>query len=147
MSTTIEPTVKVRSLSHLAVYVRDLDISHDFYAKVLGFAITLDEREHSRHPRIFGTIGPVTVELMKCRSEPDGPQPPPQLGLAGMAFRVDDLEAACAALHEAGHTKLKSPKSIGRLKMLFAQDPDGSFFELVEYLPGYDSLAEAIVEN
>lgn len=137
------PVGNVRSVSHIALYVRNLDRSADFYARFLGFEIRLDERDHAGHPRIFGTVAGFMLELMKAK--PDAPEwRPAGMGLAGLAFSVSNLDALCEALHAEGYVRLPKPKQIGRLKMIFAQDPDGSFFELVEYPEGARSIAEAL---
>lgn len=124
------------SLSHLAVNVSDLARSRAFYEQVLGFEAFLDKSTDAKLPRIFGHIGGVAVELLLVR-EPvvDVPPRPRQLGLAGMVFRVEDLEGACARLYSRGLIKVDRPKMFEGAKVLYVADPDGSFFELIEF-PG-----------
>lgn len=124
------------SLSHLAVNVSDLARSRAFYEQVLGFELFQDKSDDAKLPRLFGHIGGVAVELLLLR-EPavDVPPRPRQLGLAGMVFRVENLDAACARLSALGLVKVDRPKMFDGAKVLYVADPDGSFFELIE-LPG-----------
>ncbi len=124
------------SLSHLAVNVSSLARSRSFYEEVLGFEVFLDKSDDPKLPRIFGHIGGIAVELLLVR-EPaaDAPPRPRQLGLAGMVFRVHDLDSACARLYSRGLVKVERPKMFEGAKVLYVADPDGSFFELIEF-PG-----------
>lgn len=131
------------SLSHLAVNVSDLARSRDFYRQVLGFEVFLDKSADTKLPRIFGHIGGMAVELLLVR-EPvvDVPPRPRQLGLAGMVFRVEDLDAACAKLFALGIVKVERPRMFEGAKVLYVADPDGSFFELIEFPGGATGPAE-----
>ena len=130
------PLAPVTSLSHLAVNVSDLERSRRFYAQVLGFETFLDKSTDANLPRIFGRIAGVAVELILVRAPVlDVPPRPRQLGLAGMVFRVDDLDAICARLHSEEIIRVARPKTFEGAKVVYVADPDGSFFELIEF-PG-----------
>jgi len=130
------PLAPAVSLSHLAVNVSDLERSRRFYADVLGFGTFLDKSTDPKLPRIFGHIAGVAVELILVSAPSvDVPPRPRQLGLAGMVFRIDDLDAVCGKLHAAGLIKVDRPKLFEGAKVVYVADPDGSFFELIEF-PG-----------
>ncbi|OJY35751.1 MAG: hypothetical protein BGP06_07145 [Rhizobiales bacterium 65-9] len=131
-----QPLAPAASLSHLAVNVSDLARARAFYEAVLGFKVFLDKSDDPKLPRIFGRISNAAVELILVKDPaPDAPPRPRQLGLAGMVFRVQDLDGICERLFTSGIVKVQHPKMFEGAKVLYVADPDGSFFELIEF-PG-----------
>ena len=139
------PLVSPKGFSHLAIRVTDLDRSVDFYSRVLGFDVFDDLRHDPRLPRVFGTIAGAAVELVKTSSSEragaaDGGARPP--GLAAFAFAVDDMDAAFAALKAQGLVTGDAAQEMGRAKLVWVRDPDGTMFELIELPRNAASMAE-----
>ncbi|MDP3747377.1 MAG: VOC family protein [Phenylobacterium sp.] len=136
------PEVEVRALSHLAIGVGDLSKSAAFYRDVLGLEVFRDESQDARAPRVFGLVAGITLELVQV-SGPGAAAKGLRTGFFGMAFAVADLDAVCAKLHAAGLVKVTSPKAIGDgVRILYVADPDGSYFELIEFPNGALSPAQ-----
>ena len=139
------PLASPKGFSHLAIRVTDLGRSVEFYARVLGFEMFDDLRDDPRLPRVFGTIGGTAVELVKTNSteraaQADGAGRP--AGLAAFAFAVDDMDATFAALKSQGLVTGKAPQEMGRAKLVWVSDPDGTMFELIELPRKAASMAE-----
>ncbi|MGD0143674.1 MAG: VOC family protein [Rhizomicrobium sp.] len=137
--------VSPKGFSHLAIRVTDLGRSVAFYSRVLGFDVFDDLRDDPRLPRVFGTIGGTAVELVKTtnsqRAAPaDGAGNPP--GLAAFAFAVEDMDATFAALKAQGLVTGDTAQEMGRAKLVWVRDPDGTMFELIELPRKAASMAE-----
>lgn len=135
----------VKTLSHVALVVSDLERSVAFYRDVIGFQVFRDQSNDERAPRVFGTAGGLTLELLRARApiaDIAGGRIH-QTGLFGFAFSVENLDAACAALHASGVVKVAQPKSISGARLLYVPDPDGNYFELIEFTNGASNPAEA----
>ncbi|MGD0867274.1 MAG: VOC family protein [Rhizomicrobium sp.] len=139
------PLVSPKGFSHLAIRVTDLDRSVEFYSRVLGFDVFDDLRDDPRLPRVFGTIGGTAVELVKTTASgpaapADGAGNPP--GLAAFAFAVEDMDATFAALKAQGLATGDAAQEMGRAKLAWVRDPDGTMFELIELPRKAASMAE-----
>ncbi len=143
------------SVSHLGICVSDLERSLAFYRDALGFELVGehtvgdefgalmevdDVRLESRMVQRDG----VTLELLAFESPgsvgPAGRRPMNQLGLTHLSLRVDDVDAAAAAIESAGGQVLDGTRTtfdVGgtRLDFLYCTDPDGVRIELMD-LPG-----------
>lgn len=129
----------VRALSHLMVRVSDLDRSVAFYGDVLGFEVIEDHKNEAKFPRVLGRIADLAVELLKT----DGKKPEADaLGFAGLSFSVSNLDEICGELHSRGVISRAEPKSFGAARLIFVPDPDGSYFELIEYAAGFETLSQ-----
>jgi lactoylglutathione lyase len=142
---TAKPLVSPKGLSHLAIRVSDLERSVDFYTRVFGFDVFDDLRTDPNLPRVFGTIGNTAIELVKAkapgRAKPamDGANPP---GIGAFALTVDDMDAAFAALKAEGLVTGEKPDEVGRAKLAWITDPDGTMFEVIELPRKAASMAE-----
>jgi len=140
----------VQRLSHVGLCVRDLERAMRFYRDLLGFVeehrLEVEGEHTDRLLRLRGTRlravyllrDGVRLELLRF----DAPPPPPphervlhEPGLTHLSFRVDDLDAALAALRAAGETVLEDtvlsfPE--WRSGAAFVRDPDGQLIELVQ---------------
>jgi catechol 2,3-dioxygenase-like lactoylglutathione lyase family enzyme len=136
MSST-RPLIEPRGLSHIVIRAPDVGRSSDWYARVFGYRIFIDERTKEPAPRTMGIIGDTAIEIVKAARagvDPDG------AGYALMSFVVDNVEATLAVLHEAGAAKAEPPVAIGAIKYALFRDPDGILLEIIE-LGGDASLA------
>jgi catechol 2,3-dioxygenase-like lactoylglutathione lyase family enzyme len=142
---TDTPLASPKGFSHLAIRVTDLDRSVAFYSRVLGFDVFDDLRDDPRLPRVFGTIAGTAVELVKTASSEragaaDGANRP--AGLAAFAFAVEDMDTTFAALKAQGLVTGDTAQEMGRAKLVWVRDPDGTMFELIELPRKAASMAE-----
>lgn len=146
---------------HTGIVVTDLDSMIHFYRDLLGLKIIKRTDEKDRFiERVCGVkdAGLTTVkmaaqdgdiiELLYYRSHLSGRSSGKiyRPGLSHIAFTVDDVEAVYQTLSNAG-VRFKSAPSISvdhRARVVFCQDFQGNFIELVEELkpktkriPGY----------
>lgn len=91
---------------HVAITVRDLDASIDWYAGVLGFVELFREDGDERRACVMRfTNGSFGVGLVEHRGGPDDDFDPRRTGLDHMAFTVADradLDGWAARLDDAG---------------------------------------------
>ena len=126
--------IAIANFSHVCVGVSDIERSLAFYTEVLGMDVVFDVEldgagldavtgmTGGKRRMVGGLIGVTMVELLSLGDIPAVPQGP-HLGYTNMSFRVDDLDAAHAALQR-------------RLRMFFVYDPDATPIELIELPTG-----------
>ena len=90
-------------IRHIALVVKDLEATADFYEKSLG----LSRSELSEGPtarRIYMSDGEVNLALLQYKGERGSGLKDPQsfLGVHHFGFRVDDLKTAQGAIEDAG---------------------------------------------
>lgn len=132
----------IHRLNHAVLYVRDVDVSVDFYHSALGFepVQTMPDAAFLRapdstndHDLALFAIGSGAGDSGAGRST---------VGLYHLAWEVDtlgDLAAIEATLRERG--ALVGASDHGTTKSLYAKDPDGLEFEIVWLIPA-DLLAD-----
>ena len=123
---------------HTMVRVADLDASLDFYCRKLGL------RELRRHVSEAGRYTLVFLAAPDDVARASGPDAAPMLELTHnwdpevytggrnfghLAFRVEDIYAACQRLQDAGVVINRPPRD-GR--MAFVRSPDGISIELLQ---------------
>jgi len=129
--------IKVRGIDHVAINVKDLNRSLEFYTKILGLSIT--KREYSK-PGIeyFLDCGTSLVGLIQVGA---GSKPAPthllqDEGVGGnhVAFRVKttDFDRTVEALENAGVKILFSKKREKSWSVYFL-DPDGNKLEITAW--------------
>ena len=116
----------IRGIDHIELIVRDLDAYVEFLEK-LGFELLTRTTHHggSVEMRIAGQEFPI-FEIHQVGGEE-------VIGVNHIAFRVDDAEAAHAALGEKGIAVEEGPgyvASTGRTNVNL-RDPDGWRLQLV----------------
>ena len=117
----------IRGIDHIELIVRDLEAYIDFLEK-LGFELLTRTTHHggSVEMRIVGQDQPI-FEIHQVGGEE-------VIGINHIAFRVDNAEAAHAALGAAGIAVEEGPgfvPSTGRTNVNL-RDPDGWRVQLVE---------------
>jgi len=92
------------------------------------------------HLRLPGTVSEVpTLEIYTYTSTiPDDPPPANRRGFAHIAFRVDDVDKALEKIIRFGGSKLGTPvstevQSAGRIRWVYARDPEGNIVELQKW--------------
>jgi len=127
----------VQRLNHVALKVRDLDQSVDFYTRVLGFTEEVERfgRDTLAFLRAAGSTNHHDLALLKI-----GPNAadasPRSVGLFHTAWEVDrigDLAAVRERLVTAGC--FDSQADHGATKSVYGSDPDGNTFEITWTLP------------
>ncbi len=143
----LETTVPIKDVSHVSLYVSDMDRSLDFYREVFGFEILFEEKiegpaleeitgvKGAWGRAVGGRIGSLRVELLQTNTVPTT-QKPPGLGLAVLSFEVSDARSTYEWVRSLGHRCPTPPVEHYGTRMFFVSDPDGQRIEMVEYIPG-----------
>ena len=144
---------------HVNLVARDWRVLAHFYEQVLGCRPVPPERDlygpwleqgtgvpgarlQGQHLRLPGCgDGGPTLEIFQY--EPVEPHPPVAVNRAGLghlAFAVDDVEAACEAVLDAGGSVVGRVVSLdvpgaGRVTFAYVTDPEGNVIELQRWSP------------
>jgi len=129
----------LRGLSHVAVWVTDIDRSLDFYLRMPG--VTEHFRLHKEDGSvwlIYLRVGP--NQFIELFPRAQGPyERPTNAGYAHFCLEVDDMQAWYRSLIEAGITSKTEPKpGADGSWQLWIEDPDGNPIEFHQFTP--DSL-------
>ena len=133
----------VTGVDHVGIAVADLDAAIAWYADTLGLVATHEETNEEQGVREAmlsapGDTGAAVQLLAPLRADSpigkfldrNGP------GIQQMAYRVSDIEAACAVLREKGVRLLYDEPRRGtadsRINFLHPKDAGGVLVELVE---------------
>ncbi len=135
-------------ISHIAVCVRDLDKSLEFYRDILGMNVEADrlqdttvgslphvhkhQRKGRRQARLSFAHGAQPILTMTCHpgEEPDGEAIKlDQIGISHISFTVPDVKALADELISKG-VRLAGPlegftNAGGEVSSIFVYDPDG----------------------
>ena len=128
----------IQGLAHVAVYTKDIEESIAFYEKLGGAvegrgAVPTPEGEKKL---ALVSLGGVTLELIQSPT----PVPMGEGNLPHLALRVDDLDAAAAAVRAAGVDTFLTPEKkvlpelFGGLQNWFFTGPSGEQIELLQTL-------------
>ena len=126
------PRPPITGLSHIALYVHDIEKSRAFYKDFLGFAepYSLTNKDGSLHLTWIKINDRQTIELF-----PDTPTNSPDR-LYHVALETTDAVAMRDYLVAHG---VKAPDKVGKGKIgnlnYFIKDPDGHIVEIVQYAP------------
>jgi len=127
--------LQLNSLHHIAIICSNYAVSKQFYTEVLGMEIVQETfREARQSYKLDLKVGDkYQVELFSFIDPPPRPSYPEACGLRHLAFEVDDIDRAVAALNSKGvHTEPVRTDDITQKKFTFFTDPDGLPFELYE---------------
>lgn len=144
----------VKSFRHVGLVVRDIKKSLKFYQDFLGLTIAKQDTETGNFISHLVGIRSVTIkwiklnmpgggllELIQHLSHPDLettheaiPCSPNRLGCSHPAFTVANLQVLYEKLIDNSYRCISPPLDSpdGKVKVLFAYDPDGILIELVE---------------
>ncbi|MGE0296552.1 methylmalonyl-CoA epimerase [Pseudonocardia sp.] len=137
----------VTGVDHVGIAVPDLDAAISWYEGTLGLTTThveTNEEQGVREAMLATGPGDGTMIQLLAPLRPDSPigrfldRSGP--GIQQMAYRVSDIDAACAALREKGVRLLYQEPKRGtagsRINFLHPKDAGGVLVELVEPAAG-----------
>lgn len=127
--------IDIQSLAHVGIRVADEERATAFY-RHLGFEVVWKSDEHP--VVVLRTAAGIEINLIvnaddgnngrNVLMDVDAKYP----GYTHMALQVASLEAAMAALEEAGIPLSGGPDKLGRANAVFIRDPDRNVIELRE---------------
>lgn len=127
--------LQLNKVHHIAIICSDYGRSRQFYTEVLGFTIKAETYRAARDSWKLDLAlnGNYIIELFSFPSPPPRVSSPEARGLRHLAFEVDDVEKAVAALLESGVVPepVRVDEFTGK-KFTFFTDPDGLPLELYE---------------
>lgn len=142
------PPDLVTGVDHIGIAVPDLDAAIRWYEDTLGLRTThveTNEEQGVREAMLRAGSGDGTAVQLLAPLRPDSPigrfldRSGP--GIQQMAYRVRDIDAACAALREKGVRLLYDRPRRGtagsRVNFLHPKDAGGVLVELVEPAVGH----------
>ena len=124
-------TGKITGLAHIGIFVKDIEISTDFY-KRLGF--TLDKEEQPGIRLAFLSAGNCLIELIEQKD-----MPARTAGLVDhVAMVVDDIDAAIKNAKAQGieidSVQVNSVEILGGIKNVFSRAPTESGWNFLSIL-------------
>lgn len=126
---------KVLGVAHLAVYVKDLAKTRQFYEKFLGFGepFTLPDKEGNGVRIVFIKVN--DHQYFEIFNEPDRGEGQ----LNHISLYTDSADRMYSYLKSKGIAVMSDKGSVGKGKTgnknFNVQDPDGHIVEMVEYMP------------
>jgi glyoxylase I family protein len=127
--------LKLNRVHHIAIICSDYELSKHFYSEILGLKIVREVyREQRQSYKLDLEVGDLyQIELFSFPDPSPRPSRPEAAGLRHLAFEVDDIEAAIAAVakHEVVIEPIRIDEFTGKRFTFFA-DPDGLPIELYE---------------
>lgn len=127
--------LQFNKVHHIAIICSDYERSKTFYTEVLGFTVQAEIYRAARDSWKLDLAlnGNYLIELFSFPEPPPRVSSPEARGLRHLAFEVDNVEKAVAALLEKG--VVPEPVRIDEFtgkKFTFFTDPDGLPLELYE---------------
>lgn len=140
----------ITAIRHTGLVVADLSKALEFWCGVMGFVVSRQMEESGPHIDAMMGLKDVRVttaklsapdgnllELLHFRSHPDKPEwqgKPYSTGFTHIALTVRNLDEAFQRLQQAGVSFPAKPQLSpdGRVKVIYAQGPEGVLLELVE---------------
>lgn len=127
--------LKLNQIHHIAIIASNYQRSRHFYVDLLGFPVIRENyRKEKKDWKLDLQLNDNTeLEIFAPDNPPKRLSYPEACGLRHLAFQVDDIEEAVAALKEKGIEcePVRMDTFTGK-KMTFFADPDGLPLELYE---------------
>ncbi|HEY2587479.1 MAG TPA: VOC family protein [Tepidisphaeraceae bacterium] len=131
---------RIAGLSHVALWVKDIDRSRAFFKDYLGFdePYSLKDADGKLHLTFIKINDRQSIELFPYNDKkPDNAD-----NLYHVAFETDDAAAmhdylAANGVHGPGGKPLAKRGGTGKIGNMnfFVEDPDGHIIEIVQYMP------------
>jgi glyoxylase I family protein len=128
--------VKINRIHHIAIICSDYRASKEFYTEILGFQVLKEtyRAERQSYKLDLAVNGIYSIELFSFPDPPPRVSRPEAAGLRHLAFEVDDINEAIAALNKKKIiTEPVRMDEITGKRFTFFSDPDGlplEFYEL-----------------
>ena len=125
--------MQIERLDHLVLTVRDIDVTCEFYANVLGMeTVTFGEGRKALQ------FGQQKINLHQAGHEFEPKATVPTPGSADLCFITDTpLAAVEGHLRSQGIDILEGPVArtgaLGPIQSLYVRDPDGNLIEISNY--------------
>jgi len=124
------PAKTTARLRHIALCVRDIDETADFYEKAFGMSRT-EKHEGETAWAIYMSDGEVNLALLQYKSEVGSGVAPGWTGIHHFGFQCDDLPAQQKKIEKAGGKfffDLNKPEDEGFERKF--KDPNGIVFDI-----------------
>jgi len=121
------------AFQHVALNCRDLEKSRAFYEKHFGFKLARIFQDGTPNKFYMLRLGDARLELFSAKGEGEAHEQ--TVGFTHLAFEVDDLDAAVAALHDDGYETeplIDCSHVVEGMRICFFQDRDGNRLELMQ---------------
>jgi catechol-2,3-dioxygenase len=145
-TTRKEPSMPITRLNHAVLYVRDVEVSREFYEGALGFATLIHLPGQAAFLRAPGSTNDHDLGLFQIGSGA-GPSAAGRstVGLYHLAWEVDTLEELGRLRDDlAARGALVGASDHITTKSLYVHDPDGLEFEVCWILPAAVLTPEVI---
>ncbi len=127
--------LKINRIHHVAIICSDYERSKHFYTTVLGFKALAEvyRKERDSYKLDIEVGGLYQIELFSFPDPPARISRPEAAGLRHLAFEVDDIEAAIAAVNkfDIATEPIRIDEFTGK-RFTFFSDPDGLPIEFYE---------------
>ncbi|HEY9534042.1 MAG TPA: VOC family protein [Mucilaginibacter sp.] len=127
--------LKINRVHHIAIICSDYERSKHFYTQILGFKIIAENyRAERKSYKLDLAVGnQYQIELFSFPDPAKRPSRPEAAGLRHLAFEVDSIEEAVAAITDDGIEvePIRIDEFTGKRFTFFA-DPDGLPIEFYE---------------
>lgn len=127
--------LNLNRVHHIAIICTNYQQSKEFYTNVLGLSIVREvyRKERDSYKLDLAVNDQYVIELFSFPNPPARPSRPEAAGLRHLAFEVDDIEAAVAALNSKNvfPEPIRIDEFTGK-KFTFFADPDDLPLELYE---------------
>lgn len=127
--------MNIKAIHHVAILTDDYETSKRFYTDVLGFEVLSETYREERlsYKLDLAINGQYQIELFSFPEYKDRASFPEQKGLRHLAFAVEDIEVAVAALVEKGvEVQGIRTDELTNKRFCFFNDPNGQPLELYE---------------
>lgn len=124
----------IRYVDHIAITVKDLDRSVEFYTKKLGFSV-LREAETPSLKIMFVGNELAQLELFEVKEGPAKEGPPlkdDEIGIKHICFHVEDLGKVVEEMKQKGVEFTSEIRKSGERSHIFFKDPDGIVLQLLQ---------------
>ncbi len=122
----------IKGIDHVAIIVKNMDRSLEFYSEILGLKILHDGRREAGDKKSFlGTTEKSLVALTENTSKKTGSLP--DQSVSHIAFKVNELEKARTSLESKGIEFIETKRnSKGKPVAYHFYDPDGLELEIYD---------------
>lgn len=124
----------IQYVDHVAITVKDLDRSVEFYTKKLGFSVVRKDETPSLNIVFVGN-GLAQLELFELKKGTAKEVPAlkeNEIGIKHIAFHVDDIEGVVEEMKKRGVEFTTEIRKSGKRAYIFFKNPDGTSLQLLQ---------------